>query len=396
MTKNIIFCADGTWNCPGQDENNDGLPDQTNVYKLFLALKGHFDHGSLMDEGEQEKVYFDEEKQIKQVAKYIHGVGDSKNPIRKLLFGATGSGTITRIIRGYTYISRMYQAGDNIYIVGFSRGAYTARALAAMIASQGLLKGISYHSKEARENAYMRASQVWFRHRSKQSTLTEYLAKLRSATAFLPGFISKNDIDDNDLIPVNIQAVAVWDTVGALGIPEFIGDGAKYDAFRFANQSLSTKIKHGFHAVALDERRTPFIPTLWDKADNVEQVLFPGAHADVGGGYPEHELSDIALCWMKDKLEQTGVLFDALNVSPNPAGIAHKPWKSPIFALQQESRKFNPDHIVEHSSITDRVSAGPVLADPKEQAKKYRPGNRPSQSTIDHNDETRALEALVE
>lgn len=245
----------------------------------------------------------------------------------------------------------MYEAGDNIYIIGFSRGAYTARALAAMIASQGVLKGISYHSKEARENAYKKAAQVWYRHRSKQSTLTEYLAKLTSTISFLPGFISKNDIDDSDLIPVDIQAVGVWDTVGALGIPEIIGDGAKYDAFRFADQALNKKIKRGFHAVALDERRTPFIPTLWDKADHVEQVLFPGAHADVGGGYPEHELSDIALGWMKEKLEQVGVLFDALNISPNPAGIAHKPWKSPIFFLQQEAREFKSDSIVEHPSI---------------------------------------------
>lgn len=380
MTKNIIFCADGTWNYPGQDENNDGRPDQTNVYKLFLALKGRFDNDTLMDAGEQEKIYFDEKNKIKQVAKYIHGVGDSKNPISSLLSAATGAGTLTRIIRGYTYISRMYETGDHIYIVGFSRGAYTARALAAMIARQGLLKGISYHSKEAREDAYKKAAHVWYRHRSKQSTLPEYLEKLTSTISFLPGFISKNDIDDSDLIPVDIQAVGVWDTVGALGIPEFIGDGAKYDAFRFADQSLNKKIKRGFHAVALDERRTPFIPTLWDKADHVEQVLFPGAHADVGGGYPEHALSDIALGWMKEKLEQVGVLFDALNISPNPAGVAHKPWKSPIFFLQQEAREFNSDSIVEHSSIQARIDAGSVQAEPEHDAEPYRPSNRPANS----------------
>ena len=119
MQKNIVFCADGTWNSSTQDENQDGVPDQSNVCKLFLALSGSLDQSILMDQGEQEKTCRDANGKAVQVAKYIYGVWDSKNPLVRVIGGVTGSGTITRIVRGYTYISRMYEAGDNIF--GYSR-----------------------------------------------------------------------------------------------------------------------------------------------------------------------------------------------------------------------------------------------------------------------------------
>ncbi len=375
MSKNIIFCADGTWNSSDQDENHDGTPDLTNVCKLFLALSGQLDATTLMDKGEQEKSLV-KNGQITQVAKYIHGVGDSNNPIVKAIGGATGSGTIARIIRGYTYISRMYKKGDKIFIVGFSRGAYTARALAGMIAKQGLLKDIHYTDKESREKTYMKAAKVWYRHNNSRKEVG-FLEKFVSALAYLPAFISQSNISENDLLAIEqIAAVGVWDTVGAMGIPEFIGDGQKYDAFRFADSRLSEKVARGFHAVALDERRTPFIPTLWDKANNVVQVLFPGAHSDVGGGYPEHQLSDIALCWMIDQLTKEGVLFDQYAADPNAGGIAHEPWASKLYAGKQKARDFTGCFIEEHPSIQQRCDASPVKPSPEKKAAVYNPSNR--------------------
>lgn len=128
MAKNIIFCSDGTWN--DVDSQN-----ATNVFKLFNLLQGSVISRTKfkdlsVDIVEQEKIIANV-----QIAKYINGVGNSDNRIKKLL----GAGLIKRIVRGYTFISRNYQPGDNIVIVGFSRGAYTARALAGLIASQGLL-----------------------------------------------------------------------------------------------------------------------------------------------------------------------------------------------------------------------------------------------------------------
>ena len=80
-----------------------------------------------------------------------------------------------------------------------------------------------------------------------------------------------------------IKAVAVWDTVGALGLPDIDGAESNYG---FIDTSLSERVERGLHAVALDEQRVDFVPTLWSAAPNVTQMVFPGAHADVGGGYP--------------------------------------------------------------------------------------------------------------
>ena len=133
MSKLIIYCADGTWNGPGQDENDDREPDPTNVYKLFVGLAGQ-PATETRDADEQEKELRQNGRSV-QVAKYVHGVGDSRNPIKKLMGGAFGAGTISRIVRGYTFISRNYESGDHIVVAGFSRGAYTARALAGLIGS---------------------------------------------------------------------------------------------------------------------------------------------------------------------------------------------------------------------------------------------------------------------
>ncbi|MBI3516297.1 MAG: DUF2235 domain-containing protein, partial [Proteobacteria bacterium] len=139
MAKTIVFCADGTWNGPGEADHDDKTAAATNVFKLFLNLRGDDTHGSYLLEKEQERQLVAADGTVQQVAKYLHGVGDSDNALVKLLGGTLGAGLITRIVRGYTFVSRSYEPGDRIFLVGFSRGAYTARALAGLIAAQGLL-----------------------------------------------------------------------------------------------------------------------------------------------------------------------------------------------------------------------------------------------------------------
>lgn len=359
MAKTIIFCADGTWNSPTQDENNDGIPDYTNVYKTFLAINGEFSKTNLLDEGEQEKILKDSSGKIIQIAKYIHGVGDSKNIFNKIIGGASGSGTIVRVVRGYTFISRNYEPGDRIIITGFSRGAYTARALGGLIASQGLLKNIKYTTKESREDAYKKASAAWFKY-MKSNKDAGKLEKIISAISYLPGFISTLEITKNDLQPVDsILAVGVWDTVGALGIPELFGDGEKDDCFCFANHILSEKVINGFHAVALDEVRAAFTPALWEKSEfpnqKIEQVLFSGAHADVGGGYPECGLSDISLEWMIDNLSKCHIDFKKTKFNKNICEPIHHPEESSLFKYKTEPRDFSGKFIKPHESIQQRI-----------------------------------------
>jgi len=381
MTKNIIFCADGTWNDPDRDENADQCADPTNVYKLFLCLEGRLTAESLRDADEQEKK-LNGNGTTRQIAKYIHGVGDSRNPIRKIIGGAFGAGVISRVVRGYTFISRNYEKDANIFIVGFSRGAYTARALAGLIASQGLL---SPDLTRDREQAYRHGAQAWYRYRKASHTDPFKLADLAELVADLPAFLSSSTLKDSDLVPVErIAAVAVWDTVGAMGFPEY-SRGKKTDAFKFADTRLSSKVISGYHAVSLDEQRELFTPTLWDQTDNVVQSLFPGAHGDVGGGYPladrESGLADGALQWMIDRLKRAVYFADPLPcaINPNPAGTAHKPWTHvpwPLFPTVP--RNFQQvAGILQDPSIAARKTAGKVIAGPGEDPAAYDPDNLP-------------------
>lgn len=371
MSKTVIFCADGTWNGSGQDDDNDGLSDPTNVYKLFCGLAGPLSTASVREADEQEK------SEQGQVAKYINGVGDSRNPIISMMGGAFGAGIVSRIVRGHTFISRNYEPGDDIVIVGFSRGAYTARALGGLIVSQGLLAKDLTGDKE---EAYRWGATAWYQYRKNAGAV-----RLAEVVSNLPAFVSMRRLPEKHLVKVaKIKAIAVWDTVGSLGIPSYI-DNERTDAFRFADTQLSPIVENGFHAVALDEQRVDFTPTLWEPRAKIEQILFPGAHADVGGGYTttNHEsgLSDIALEWMVGRLKTVGVRFTQpiyTPFAPDPRGTAHKPWEHwPFNRCKNALRKFKGMGIQEHHSIEERMKSGPVVHEPGETPSPYAPKNRP-------------------
>ncbi|MBI1751599.1 MAG: DUF2235 domain-containing protein [Acidobacteria bacterium] len=383
MSKHIVFCADGTWNNPNEDENHDQTADPTNVYKLFVGLDGSLNPESLLLADEQEKTLTEGGAAV-QVAKYLHGVGDSRNAILRLMGGAFGAGLISRIVRGYTFISRNYEPGDRISILGFSRGAYTARALAGLIASQGLLRPALTEDKE---QAYRSGAQAWYRYRQAALHNPFSLSRLAEIVADLPAFLSQGSLKDSDLIPVDtLQAVGVWDTVGAMGIPLYASGGTRQDAFRFADTKLSPKVLNGFHAVSLDERRNDFAPTLWDADARILQVLFPGAHADVGGGYPaanqESGLSGGALKWMATQLGQTGLRYSAgwlEAIQANPAGTAHAPWTHLPWTLPGVAlgpRSF-PKGMVVDASVAQRRESGNVVAEPGTAPAPYNLANLP-------------------
>lgn len=378
MSKTIIFCADGTWNGSEQDDNDDGVPELTNVYKLFSGIAGTL----TVDAAKEQEKELKKSDAVVQVAKYIHGVGDFHTPIRHLLGGAFGSGMIKRIVRGYTFISRNYEPDDGIVIVGFSRGAYTARALAGLIVSQGLL---AKHLTADKERSYRTGAKAWYCHQEKACRKMGRLQKFASALADLPAFVSRDKLKDEDFVEVDsIAAVGVWDTVGALGLPHYIRD-PNVDAFKFVDTQLSPKVQNGFHAVALDEQRRAFAPSLWEQADNVDQVVFPGAHADVGGGYPsannESGLSDIALQWMAKHLQDFGVQFSSpicQGFHPDPLGTAHQPWRHPPFNLpgSLQPRDFTKAWVTGHPSINERMGKL-VIHEPNTSPIPYAPKNWP-------------------
>lgn len=260
--KRIAIFADGTWNSPVQG-------GATNVLKLARAVSPTA-HG------------------VKQVAFYDWGVGSDRKTITG---GISGAGIDKNILDCYRFVIHNYQPGDQLYLFGFSRGAYTLRSLAGLIRNCGLLK--REHAERIPE-AYR-----LYRRRSKASS-----PEAPAAQSFRQRYAVA------DLTEINF--VGVWDTVGSLGIPVPFWGTLGEKEFLFHDTSPSKIIRHARHALAIDENREDFIPTLWDPKPgfDLQQVWFAGAHADIGGGYKEQHLSDCACRWMVNQASGFGLLFE--------------------------------------------------------------------------------------
>ncbi len=276
MGRRIAYCADGTWDTTASD---------TNVYRISKAI--------VAIAGEQYSFYDD-------------GVGSDGTPIEKLLGGAFGAGLFQKIKDGYSSISSIYEAGDEIFLFGFSRGAYTARSLAGMIAACGL------PTKNPDPNLVDTAFQA-YRNKDQRPAILATLGAY-------------------GLVEARITMVGVWDTVGALGIPAIFGAVSPL-LYGFLDTSLSPQIANAYQAVAIDERRQEFPATLWTSAPApgqiLEQVYFCGVHCDVGGGYPDDAgtgtaLSDITFSWLMARASALGLVFDANVLSAYPSPIDKK------------------------------------------------------------------------
>lgn len=259
MSKRIVFCADGTWDSSGTN---------TNVYKLFKALQTTAD----------------------QVPYYDDGVGSDGTPLQKLAGGALGAGLFQKIKDGYSKIAQVYEQEDQLFLFGFSRGAYTVRCLAGMIAICGLpTAGFTDQVVETAFQAY----------------------REKDDRARLLGELNETC----NLFDAKLSMVGVWDTVGSLGIPAIFG-GVSPIIYGFLDTSLHPDVLHAYHALAIDERRSEFPATLWTSSapgQTLEQVWFCGVHCDVGGSYPDDPngtaLADLTLAWMMSKASALGLQF---------------------------------------------------------------------------------------
>ncbi len=412
MSKTIVFCADGTWNGPDAKGDppssklpdghspmsaDDDLPQLTNVCKLFAWLSGDIlPSGTSWGGVEMEKALMGPAGNPVQMAKYIHGVGDSSKLPDRVVGGAFGVGVTARIARGYTYLSRNYLPGDRIVIVGFSRGAYTARALAGLVAAQGLLKPELVDADD--DSRFDVAAAAWYRWRHGGDNTVEKLVDLVSEFIEWPQAVARQKTltDDSFVADAKIAAVAVWDTVGALGIPAYLGSTV-VDMFKFCDTSLNANIALGIHAVALDEQRLPFTPTLWKDDPRVSQVLFPGGHCDVGGGYPEHGLSDAPFNWIVGQLQQPAVALrfaaqPPYKIAPNACDKRHCAWvENPAWIVAGlKDRDFGSTGLKIDATVRQRMeNCGGKPDDPEDVERDsrsgppapYNPGNLPGKSS---------------
>ncbi len=265
--KRIVLCFDGTWKKPADEDLPADQQVETNVRRFFESVQ---DSGS---DGVQQAKWYDE------------GVGTRW--YNRFVGGALGAGLEKNILDGYKFLAQNYQDGDEVYLVGFSRGAYTARSLVGLIRNCGLV----FNKRLA-----LRIPMAYGIYRTRGDGPDS-----EAARAFKSMFARE----------IKIKFLGIWDTVGALGVPLEVLEQLNMKFFEFHDTRLSAIVEHACHAMAIDEHREAFDICLWnpetEPAQDLEQRWFIGSHCDVGGGYAERELSDISLRWMQDKAAALGL-----------------------------------------------------------------------------------------
>ena len=304
--RRLFVCCDGTWNAP--TDLHDGVPVPTNVVRFYNALVEGFPK---KDPGAVAKGSEDLEAPVEQLRYYHPGVGTEElSYIDRIIAGMTGAGLTRNVKSAYAWLTTTYVPGDEIFLVGFSRGAFTARSLSGLIASQGI--------HLAPPNAKGEREVDW-----------DLVDRAFDACSDL----KKRDRTDTRFAYADIEFLGVWDTVGALGIPPdipFLPPRLAFTQPRFHDTELSPNVRHAYHALALDEMRRTFSPTLWTASSpfnrEILQMWFPGMHADVGGGYRETGLADISLEWMIERARLRGATFHRHmleQIEGNARGVMH-------------------------------------------------------------------------
>ena len=268
--RKLVVCCDGTWN---DATHKDVLAHETtNVFRFYRLLDSDRDD---------------------QLSYYQPGVGTG-GFLDRHFGGMYGRGLGRQIIACYDWLASEYQPGDKIYLIGFSRGAFCARSLAGIINRYGILCN-TFKSAKARFKAVTTIYRKGYQYSLKDYQLPKQL-----------------DFHAGSRV---VDFIGVWDTVGALGIPDDLVLFDLFDSptrYRFHDVELSHQVLNGRHAIAIDELRSSFFPTLWSnhRHPSIKQVWFAGAHGDIGGGYPERGLSDISLQWMIDEVRSADLAGD--------------------------------------------------------------------------------------
>lgn len=278
QNKRIAIFLDGTWNEGGHN---------TNVWRSYSLC------APVAGDGMRQVTYYD--------------IG-----VNGFLGGTFGDGVAENVLHAYEWLVSQYDPGDEIFIFGFSRGAYTARSLAGFVAKYGLIVPGSPIS----------TNQIFDRYKRPEE---ETIWKLSEEDEFGNRVIKKGELTTEERWmrkysqPVPIKMVGVWDTVGALGVPALAIEGISRRTLNWLHTGMRQSIEHGFHALAIDEHRKPFSPTLWTYREgikakprslqSVEQRWFVGCHTNVGGGYVSDFLAQPPLRWIVGKAAELGLEF---------------------------------------------------------------------------------------
>ena len=295
--RRLTLCFDGTWNI---------VESRTNVSRLFETI------GDLAADGGEQLKFYDE------------GVGsaaEATTPWKRikdaLMGGIFGDGIHRNVLQAYCWLIEHYDAPEadshpEIFIFGFSRGAFAARLLAGLLGAAGLLKRQSVRER----------GQVMWDNDLVQLAWSKYKPG-RSAWRSVRRRDSGQPVHDwNDVAqPVPVRFLGVWDTVGRYGVPTWSWGGGFFKPIRFNDSLVGRHVSHASHAMAIDEHRADFNVRLWEGVSDtwtsqqladvlptkIHQRWFAGAHAQVGGGYENDQLCHHSLAWMAEEAKQLGL-----------------------------------------------------------------------------------------
>jgi uncharacterized protein (DUF2235 family) len=342
--KRIVILIDGTW-------DQEGSGGDTNVARLDPAnaagtplIKPYGEDG------------------LDQHVIYHKGVGADPDLVNHWLGGSIGIGLKQIVLDAYASVVNLYEHGDDIFLLGFSRGAYAARALAGMIGASGIVRHDLPSNIEVAWTHYRVSPSI----RAAPSMASGSDAK---AISNLQALRNSGEIHSDN----RIKCVGVWDTVGSYGVPAGVGLAplARYISLIFLgfhDTSFGDHIEVGLHAVAIDERRRPFVPTFWtipkgEKPNGiVEQTWFAGEHTNVGGGEPDSGLSTLALIWMIARIQALASLAFDLNpvrvvgLQANVDGEVYDSTRGwPIDHIWPHLRKVLSPDAIEHGLIRSEL-----------------------------------------
>jgi len=341
--RNLVICLDGT--------NNEPEHGETNVVRLYdIAVKT-----------EQQLAYYDP------------GVGTMGARSATTRFGkrvtqaaglVIGYGVKENIEEAYRWLTHTWQPGDRIYVFGFSRGAYTARALVGLLRTIGLLR-------PGADNLIPYALKLYTKSSKKHPTEADEKKYWDRRDDFNRKFGNPDFPGPFGTKPRQVHFLGVWDTVKSVG---WLNWRARYQQAHWPFTHKAPNLEHGRHAMAIDERRFPYHDYRFDPDEvsasggRLREVWFAGVHSDVGGTFPEHGLSDIALDWLIREAQSAGLVLDerrykkVLGVptaEPLPVGnvidkIHDNPWYWWFAGLHWHRREIRPADEV-HLSVLQRI-----------------------------------------
>ncbi|MCG8438601.1 MAG: DUF2235 domain-containing protein, partial [Pseudomonadales bacterium] len=329
MKKKIILCFDGTCNEPADAEQESTLFGfgELEDSSITNVLKLHLMLGGDLRDGSA----FGADGQI---CRYYSGVGTYGSRTRKAFNAALApqNQDVDHILEmGFKDLEGIYSPGDEIFLFGFSRGAAIARQFAAKL--RGALPGIGEGEKP-------------------------------------------------------VRFMGVFDTVAVIGNPNLDSNEKPVSDVLFEDNFIADTVREALHIVALDEKRKAFQPTLMNRQEEVTEIWFPGAHADIGGGYRKDGLSDVTLSFMLEqlrerdlglrvlhphaieykkllpasadfKIDYSDVMFNA-----NPLGKSHQQERIPVIShltlahrelRVNENDKPSPELPLLHHTVADRI-----------------------------------------